>query len=313
MFFKIRTLGSTIQHKVYEIPFEDETCGLHDLMRACNELWRGICEDRDREIDRTVQHRLMDYPNATVQQYARMYVKDWFSPVNAINFVRALIEWADEYLPYDIGAKALQECIFSYDIGAASKRSLCRKTIPHEKALVFSRADACLFSRDFIPAKMLKTDVRKANFAINFAHSDRSPYGAMSFDDCQRSTMKVYRRLGLAEMPIILLNNAITRAFVYRYTENPFRGIHRYAVPSLYLTLTMYMKVQYPDESKMDPIEEMKMIWPALEDMSYTDPFEYANLLEHLQENVLTEFKGIQYMIATERNADLKSSSKTKV
>lgn len=270
MDFRICTMGDRVQYETVHIPFEFETISMQSIWESVESVWTRLCLVRDRAYEscgQLIQHSLR-FRREELGRLDKEFKKKWFFPPNAVRYMRMLLEWCDEYVPVDIGLRALKEILFNYDI-AASYHLLYRykNTVNAKKGMTFPIAASTLFNYDYI----LTSCYFSASFTTHIvASAYASNTDIYEYRGCMYACIDNYYKekyFSGSEVPMIFLNPYVCKAIFYEHYKNgEFTFPDVVSIPALYLTITALQKYHYGDFD--DPLTDIVYFWRAMQSLA---------------------------------------------
>lgn len=272
MDFKICTLSMGIHYEDITLPFENPKVPMHQLWQLVENFWNHLCFTRDQSGHFT-QHR-MKISSSTISSLNAHYADKWFRPSNAISFVKMMLEWCDEYIPTDIGCKALKEIFFTFHIAASAVLSLASSTSTRAstKASPLHPSTARLFGYDFLNARDYFSD-RYTHRILESVYAFAFKGHVYEYKGCMRKCIDEYyafQKHSSTEVPIVCLNAYVAKAFFYEHIKTKeLTASDSVAIPALYLTITALQKYHYGDFD--DPLTDITYFWCAMSSIADSD------------------------------------------
>lgn len=269
MVFRICTMQNRTTYKSVMIPFEDRSLSTHEVWMYISKLWSDLCEKRDR-FEGITQHRLSNYKlERDLKAITAEFKGSWFDPMNAIRFVRMVLEWCDEYVPEAPGLDAISKIFYSEQVCAASETSLLTKTllrteIGGKKASFFNIFKYQVFGYGTIRAPEY-FDSNEVLYRIQ--EGSIIDGKALEYRLCMKRGIEEYYGNGVeaGTVPMIYLNWHIACA-IFTSKQRAVDPLYFTAIPALFLTITALQKYHYGTFN--DDFIDIKYFWDAMMDLS---------------------------------------------
>lgn len=277
MVFHICTMQKRITYKTIEIPFEDKKVTVFENYGAVTSFWKEICDERDA-CDCITQHRLSNYRTTKEERsICNQFSDEWFNPMNAIRFMKMMLEWCDEYLPEEVGRKAILEIFQLEDICASHQTAQTSirvhlKISPKEFYSTYYQ----LFGFGEIPAYQY-FDPKRRDYEIRaLAITDMKP---LEFRLCMKKGITHYYERGdKGTVPFIVLNHTVSAAIFGRHRP---KGQWFFSnIPSYYLTIMALEKYHYGTFN--DDFRDIRYFWSAMTDLAQCTGDELNQSFENL-------------------------------